>query len=94
MRGPVPTLAARVNCPCCQRSVGFGLTSAVLWFLFSLLIHFKPYLPHALDSQVRKSTRDSEDGSAVVGLCVDRGYFFQVKQACVHSSLTTAEDNV
>ena len=94
MQGPVLTLSAQVNCTCCQRSVWLGLTSAILQFLFSLLICFKWYLPHGIDSKARKSTRDSEYGNAVLGLCLDHGYFFQLKQVCVHSRLTTVEDNV
>lgn len=52
------TLSAQVNCTCCQQSVWLGLTSAILQFLSSLLIYFKWYLPHAVDSKVRKSTRN------------------------------------
>lgn len=83
--------------PCCPVLLVQGLlalTSTVLQFLFSLPVYFKWHLPHATDGAGRQSSRGCEYGGAVLGLCSHHGYFFQLKQACAHSSQSTAEDNV
>lgn len=93
MQGLALTPSARGNCTCWQQSSWLGLTSAILPLLFSLLIYFKWYLLHAIDSRVRAEcpqlrVRCCRPGPAEVG-----DVFSEQNKCVLTADLTTAEDN-